>query len=349
MSSALTVVGPSGGFNAAGVALHHGGGHPEQPARINAAMAGVAEVASELGESLELIPTVPAPSEALLRVHTADHLARLETLCRTGGGNLDPDTFAGVDSWDAALLSAGGGLQAVASLRDRGSGAAFVVTRPPGHHALADRAMGFCLLNNVAVTAAALVAEGERVCIVDWDVHHGNGTQDIFWDNPSVLYVSTHQSPFYPGTGWANQVGGPEASGLTVNVPLPAGATGDVVLRALEEVAAPVVEAFAPTWVLISAGFDAHRADPLAQLSLSSADFGQLARVVAGFAPTDGRVLALLEGGYDLGALTSSTAATLRSLVGAAFSGDEAPTSGGPGDEAVRQTIAARQRALDSL
>ena len=161
--------------------------------------------------------------------------------------------------------------------------------------------MGFCLLNNVAVSAAALVADGERVLIVDWDVHHGNGTQAMFWDNPSVLYVSTHQSPFYPGTGGADEVGGDEARGLTVNVPLPAGATGDVVRRALDEVAAPVIEEFGPTWVLISAGFDAHRADPLADLALSSGDFADLARTVAGYAPGRGRVVAYLEGGYDLG------------------------------------------------
>ena len=219
---------------------------------------------------------------------------------------------------------------------DAADGAAFVATRPPGHHALGDRAMGFCLLNNVAVSAAALVADGERVLIVDWDVHHGNGTQALFWDNPSVLYVSTHQSPFYPGTGGAAEVGGDEARGLTVNVPLPAGATGDVVRRALDEVAAPVIEEFGPTWVLISAGFDAHRADPLADLALSSGDYADLARTVAGYAPGPGRVVAYLEGGYDLGALRSSVAATLGALADAPEPVDrEQPTAGGPGVELV--------------
>jgi acetoin utilization deacetylase AcuC-like enzyme len=340
----VTVIGPSGGTGT----VHEGGaGHPERPARIDAVMAGVADVGLELGDDLEIVAPVPADVAALTRVHPAAYVAELEEFCRAGGGDLDPDTFARPDSWQAALLSAGAGLQAIDVLRRRGAGVAFVATRPPGHHALADRPMGFCLLNNVAVSAAALAAEGERVLVVDWDVHHGNGTQALFWDNPSVLYVSTHQWPFYPGTGAAGEVGGDAARGLTVNVPLPAGATGDVVRRALDEVAAPVIERFAPTWVLISAGFDAHRADPLADLALSDGDFADLARTVAGYAPRPGRVVALLEGGYDLGALRSSVAATLGALAAAPErTGGERPTSGGPGAELVDRAAMVRQRAL---
>jgi acetoin utilization deacetylase AcuC-like enzyme len=340
----MTVIGPSGGT---GTVHDGGGGHPERPARIDAVMAGVADVALELGSDLEIVAPVPADLVALTRVHTAAYLGALEEFCREGGGNLDPDTFARPDSWSAALLSAGAGLQAIDALRRRGGGAAFVATRPPGHHALADRAMGFCLLNNVGVAAAALAAEGERVLVVDWDVHHGNGTQALFWDDPAVLYVSTHQSPFYPGTGGASEVGGDAARGLTVNVPLPAGATGDVVRRALDEVAAPVIEGFGPTWVLISAGFDAHRADPLADLALSGGDFAALARTVSGYAPRLGRVVAFLEGGYDLGALRSSVAATLGALAHVPDpAGSEHPTAGGPGVELVQRAAAARQRAL---
>jgi acetoin utilization deacetylase AcuC-like enzyme len=339
----MTVIGPSGGTGT----FHDGGGHPERPARIDAVMAGVADVALELGSDLEVVAPVPADAAALTRVHSAAYLRRLEQFCRDGGGHLDPDTFARPDSWEAALLSAGAGLQAIDELRRRGDGFAFVATRPPGHHALADRSMGFCLLNNVAVSAAALVADGERVLIVDWDVHHGNGTQALFWDNPSVLYVSTHQSPFYPGTGGSDEVGGDGAPGLTVNVPLPAGATGDVVRRALDEVAAPVIASFGPTWVLISAGFDAHRADPLADLALSSGDFADLARTVSGYAPRPGRVVVHLEGGYDLGALRSSVAATLGALTHAPESADsERPTSGGPGVELVDRAAAERAQAL---
>ena len=320
-------------------------------------MAGVADLALELGDHLELVAPEPADGAALARVHSAAYLTRLEQFCRSGGGHLDPDTFAHPDSWPAALLSAGAGLQAIDLLRQRNDGAAFVATRPPGHHALADRAMGFCLLNNVAVAAAALAASGERVLVVDWDVHHGNGTQAIFWDDPSVLYVSTHQYPFYPGTGAAAEVGGSGAPGLTVNIPVPAGATGDVLRRALDEVAAPVIQGFGPTWVLVSAGFDAHRSDPLAELALSSGDFAVLARSVAAYAPAPGRLVLFLEGGYDLAALRSSVRATLGALSGAPESGRpgsgvpgsgerERPTSGGPGSEFVAAAVAERRRAL---
>jgi acetoin utilization deacetylase AcuC-like enzyme len=216
---------------------------------------------------------------------------------------------------------------------------AFVVARPPGHHALADRAMGFCLLNNVAVAAAALASSGERVMIVDWDVHHGNGTQALFWNDDRVCYVSTHQDGLYPGTGRVDEVGGPDARGLTVNIPLPPGATGDVVERALNEVVAPVASRFAPTWVLVSAGFDAHRDDPLAELGLSGGDYARLASLVREFAPGPGRLAFFLEGGYDLDAIRTSVAATLGSIVGADPAA-ERPTNGGPGAEAVVRAAA---------
>jgi acetoin utilization deacetylase AcuC-like enzyme len=206
--------------------------------------------------------------------------------------------------------------------------------------------MGFCLLNNVAITAGALREVGERVLIVDWDVHHGNGTQDVFWDDPDVLYVSTHQWPAYPGTGRADEVGGVTGRGATVNVPLPPGATGDVIRQAFDTLVTPVVEAFAPTWVLVSAGFDAHRGDPLADLALSAGDFAELAGTVAGYAPGPGRLVLFLEGGYDLDALRMSVAATLGRLVGAPDS-SERPTSGGPGTEHVELAAARRRAALD--
>jgi acetoin utilization deacetylase AcuC-like enzyme len=341
----LTVIGPSGGTGT----VHDGGSHPERQARIDAVMAGVADIAPELDSELEIVAPAPADLVDVSRVHSAAYLTRLEAFCRAGGGNLDLDTFARPDSWDAALLSAGAAVQATEVLRRRGEGVAFVATRPPGHHALADHSMGFCLLNNVAVAAAALVAAGERVLIVDWDVHHGNGTQALFWDDPSVLYVSTHQAPFYPGTGAADEVGGSGAPGLTVNVPLPAGATGDVVRHALDEVVAPVVDAFGPTWVLVSAGFDAHRGDPLADLALSGGDFAALARAVAAYAPRAGRVVVVLEGGYDLQGLRTSVAATLGALTGISDPGDdwEPPTAGGPGTDAVATARDARQRALE--
>jgi acetoin utilization deacetylase AcuC-like enzyme len=232
-------------------------------------------------------------------------------------------------------------------MRRRDEGVAFVVARPPGHHALRDRAMGFCLLNNIAIGAASLIADGERVVIVDWDVHHGNGTQEIFWDEPNVLYVSTHQWPLFPGTGSAREIGGAHARGGTVNLPLPPGATGDIVRRAIDEVAVPAIDAFAPTWVLVSAGFDAHRDDPIADLALSSGDFADLARTVGEFAPRPGRLVLFLEGGYNLGAVRASVAATLGALLDAPYV-PEQPTSGGPGTEMISRSRADRVDATRS-
>jgi acetoin utilization deacetylase AcuC-like enzyme len=335
----LVVAGP------VGADVHDGGpSHPEQPARVLAVMDGV----RALGLGAEVVHPHygEAPMEDLARVHAPGYLVELEAFSAAGGGRLDPDTFARVDSWRAARLAAGAGLAALDELERLGEGVAFVPVRPPGHHACADRAMGFCLLNNIAVAAASRVARGERVLIVDWDVHHGNGTQDIFWDDPDVLYVSTHQYPLYPGTGRPEEVGGAEAPGLTVNLPVPPGATGDVVRTALDEVARPTVEEFSPEWVLVSCGFDAHQADPLAQLELSSGDFGELARVVREFAPRPGRLALFLEGGYNRAALQTSVVATLAPLLGLRHH-PPAPTRGGPGMAQLREDRTERLRAID--
>ncbi|HUA95903.1 MAG TPA: histone deacetylase [Acidimicrobiales bacterium] len=329
---------------------HARAGHPERPARVTAVTAGVDDL--HLGQDLEVVTPVEVSLAHLLRVHDQDYLSRLEAFCQAGGGELDPDTYAGPGSWRAARLAAGTGLAAVEALERRGTGVAFVAARPPGHHALREGQMGFCLVNNVSVAAAHLAERGERVLVLDWDVHHGNGSQAIFWNDPRVLYVSTHQWPLYPGTGRPDETGGPAAPGLTVNVPLPPGATGDVVRRALDQVVVPVVERFSPTWVLVSAGFDAHRADPLGGLALSAGDFADLARAAAAMAPRPGRLALFLEGGYDLGALRSSVTATLGAVLDAPDpperqGGDERPTAGGPGCEMVAQVMEARARALD--
>lgn len=326
-----------------GESEHESDGHPERPARMAAVMAGVDDL--QLGTDLHMVAPYEAEMAQLARVHDPGYLEELATFCQVGGGDLDPDTYAKPDSWTAARRAAGAGLASVEALRQGTGDVAFVAARPPGHHALRDRAMGFCLLNNIAISAAALVANGERVLIVDWDVHHGNGTQAIFWDDPNVLYVSTHQWPLFPGSGAATEIGGANALGRTVNLPLPAGATGDVVRQAIDEVAVPAIDDFDPTWVLVSAGFDAHRADPLADLALSSGDFADLAKAVASFAPRTGRLVLFLEGGYDLGALRKSVAATLGSLLGACYP-SEAPTFGGPGTEMVHQVRDQRREAL---
>ena len=321
---------------------HHetGRGHPERPARLEAVTRGV-ELA-HLHDAARPLEGRLARIGELARVHDELYLEALAQLAEAGGGELDPDTSMSGGSWATAQWSAGLGLAAIEALQRGEADAAFVAPRPPGHHATATRAMGFCLLNNVAVAAAALAEAGERVLIVDWDVHHGNGTQDIFWNDPRVVYVSTHEWPAYPGTGRASETGGLGAPGSTVNIPLPSGATGDVALAAIDEVVAPVVDAFSPTWVLISAGFDAHRDDPLADLMWSAGDYADLTRRLMAFAPEPGRVVAFLEGGYDLDALARSVAATVSTLAGAELRPEPA-TGGGPGREAV--ALAARTRA----
>ncbi|HUC36977.1 MAG TPA: histone deacetylase [Acidimicrobiales bacterium] len=311
-----------------------GGGHPERRARLAAALDGIAEAG--LSDAVVNLAPRRATEEELARVHPVEYLEALRAFCDAGGGAIDPDTIAVPGSWDTALLASGAVLAAVDALAEGAGETAFVCERPPGHHATAQRAMGFCLLNNVAVAAAHLAERSERVLVVDWDVHHGNGTQEIFWDDPRVMYVSVHQWPLYPGSGRASETGGPSAAGLTVNVPLPERATGDVVLRALDEVVAPAVERFSPTWVLVSAGFDAHRADPLAGLELTAGDFADIALRVKGFAPGPGRMALVLEGGYDLEALKLSVGASLSALMGNRFRPEPA-SSGGPGAEGLAE------------
>lgn len=308
-----------------------GPGHPERPSRLQAVVAG--SKAEQLTEVIAPLEPREATRAELERVHPAWFLERLDELASTGGGWIDADTRLGVDSVQAAARAAGAGLTAVEALRRGDGSAAFCAVRPPGHHATRTDAMGFCLVSNLAVVAAALAADGERVWVLDYDAHHGNGTQDVFYDDPGVLFVSLHQWPLYPGTGRSTDTGAGAGAGSTLNVPLPAGATGDVYLTAFDELVAPVVEQFAPSWLLISAGFDAHRDDPLTDLGLTAGDFSMLTRRALELVPP-GRCVAMLEGGYDLEALAASTTAVIGALAGEDLH-PEPPTSGGPGLDAV--------------
>jgi acetoin utilization deacetylase AcuC-like enzyme len=320
-----------------------GPGHPERPSRMRAVEAGVD--AAGLREALVPVAPTPAPLEAVERVHPGLYVGALERFCLAGGGYLDADTHVGLQSFEAALLAAGAGLEVADRLTAGEGEAAFCALRPPGHHANATRAMGFCLFNNVAVTAAALAERGERVLIVDYDAHHGNGTQDIFFDDPRVMYVSFHEWPLFPGTGAIHEIGAGAGRGSTINVPFPHGTTGEHYRRAVDEVLAPAAASFEPTWLLLSAGFDAHRLDPLAGLALTAGDFADLTRSICDLVPSGRRIL-FLEGGYDLDALALSVGASLAGLVGQPYR-PEAPSHGGPGHEVVDAVLKNRVQTSD--
>jgi acetoin utilization deacetylase AcuC-like enzyme len=255
--------------------------------------------------------------EQLTAVHPADYVDEVRAMSERGGGSFDPDTVASPDSYEAALHAAGGACAMVEALVGGEPGVGFSGMRPPGHHALPRVAMGFCLFANVAIAARhALDSLGlQRVFVFDWDVHHGNGTNDIFWSDPRVLFASIHQSPLYPGTGSLRDVGGEGGEGYTINLPVPPGSGDGEWLSLVEHVVLEAARAFEPQLVLVSAGFDAHRADPLAMCELEASSFGFMARQVRGLADELGvPVGAVLEGGYDLGALAASVAATLEGL-----------------------------------
>ncbi len=288
-----------------------GSSHPERPARVNAVADGLALSGQEIID----VESPRAARSDIALVHDPDYISRVEDFCASGGGAFDPDTFVSESTWEAALRSAGGVGEVVEQLsRSRGD-FGVAVTRPPGHHALPARAMGFCIFNNVAVAAAVLRSEGSRIAILDWDVHHGNGTQVMFADDPGALYISLHQSPFYPYEGEAGDINRGEAKGTTVNIPLPAGTAGDVYRGAWDRIVLPVVDQFEPDWLFISAGFDAHIDDPLADLRLTAADYAWLAGSLARIHPPS-RTVAALEGGYNLGALRDSANAMVRGVAG---------------------------------
>lgn len=297
-------------------------GHPERVVR-HTVMQVVASEFRERGG--EIVEPRSATDEELLRIHDRDYL----TMVRETSGravSLDPDTFTSPQTYEVARLAAGAAVDAVDRVLDAPRGArAMALVRPPGHHAERNRAMGFCFFNNIAVAAAHARARGlERVAIVDYDVHHGNGTQWSFYADPSVLFISSHQFPYYPGTGDADEIGTGDGRGFTVNLPLAAGATDADYERAYDTIAWPILRAFKPQLILLSAGYDAYKDDPLAGMRLTAGGYGRLTAALAAIADEccDGRVVAAIEGGYDLKGLADCLRASI-----AAFEGQRAPAA----------------------
>jgi acetoin utilization deacetylase AcuC-like enzyme len=304
---------------------HDTGPHPEGPGRIPA-IEGELERRDWLGYERREAPEVA--TKQLYPVHPATYVDEVRFMSERGGGSFDPDTVVSADSYEAALHAAGGACAMVEALVGGETGVAFSGMRPPGHHAEPRVAMGFCLFNNVAVAARhALDSLGlERVFILDWDVHHGNGTNDIFHASREVLFASIHQWPLYPGTGPLQDAGEGEGEGYSINLPVPSGSAEDVWLALVEHVVLPAARAFRPELVLVSAGFDAHRDDPLATCRLETGSFARMARQVRTLAEELGvPVGGVLEGGYDLDALAASTAATLEALGDGAAPGPVEP------------------------
>jgi len=292
-----------------------GPGHPERPERLAAVRRGLRQG----GLEREIVPSAPRPAtrDELVRVHTAAHVDRVAA---ADGRRVrfDPDTAMGPRSYAAAVRAAGAVVDAVDRVLDGALDRALCSVRPPGHHATPDRAMGFCLLNNVAVGAAAALARGlRRVAVIDFDVHHGNGTQEAFYRDPRVLFVSSHQFPFYPGTGDLDEVGEGDGRGFTVNLPMPAGLGDAEYRRAYREIVEPIGRAFDPELVLVSAGFDTHRDDPLGGMTMTPPGFAELTDVCLAVASgaAGGRLVAVLEGGYDPDGIAESTAAVVGRLL----------------------------------
>jgi acetoin utilization deacetylase AcuC-like enzyme len=297
---------------------HDTGDHVENSQRLVAAISYLEETG--IKEKLNCLPSRPALLEELEMIHAPDYIYYVKSKAEKGGGWLDPDTIMSPKSYEAALYAAGGLMGAVEAVMRGEVDNAFALVRPPGHHAIRDRAMGFCIFNNIAAAAKFALSKFNlnRILIADFDVHHGNGTQDAFYADPGVLYFSTHQYPFYPGTGWIDETGTGEGEGTTVNFPMSAGWGDEEYLRAFNEILVPVGRRFQPQLILVSAGFDAHWADQLAMMRVSVEGFAQMVMVLKELAAElcQGRLIFTLEGGYNLQVVASSTKAIFDVLRG---------------------------------
>jgi len=292
--------------------------HVENAARLEAIISHLEQ--TQLIRQLTPIKPRAASVEELSLVHHKQHISYIQEVAQKGGGWLDPDTVMSTDSYQAALYAAGGLIETSKAVMRGEVASAFALVRPPGHHATATRAMGFCLFNNVAIAAKYALTKYnlERIAIIDFDVHHGNGTQGSFYDNPQVLYTSTHEFPFYPGTGNLDEIGKGEAKGTTVNIPLPAGCGDAEYLAVFEAIIVPVVRRFRPQLILVSAGYDTHWADGLAMMQVSVTGFAQMVKIIKELADElcSGRLVFTLEGGYNPTALAASVKATFDVLLG---------------------------------
>ena len=297
---------------------HDTGDHVENSQRLLAVMSYLKETG--IKGKLTCLPSRSASLEELQMIHTPEYISYVKSKAEKGGGWLDPDTIMSPESYEAALYAAGGLMVAVEALMKGEVDNACALVRPPGHHAIHDRAMGFCIFNNVAIAAKFATSKFRLNCVLiaDFDVHHGNGTQDAFYADPEVLYFSTHQYPFYPGTGWMDETGAGEGEGTTVNFPMAAGWGDEEYLRAFNEVLVPVARRFQPQLILVSAGFDAHWADQLAMMSVSVKGFAQMVKILKELAAElcQGRLIFTLEGGYNLQVVASSTKAVFDVLLG---------------------------------
>jgi acetoin utilization deacetylase AcuC-like enzyme len=287
--------------------------HPERPERIQVLL----DFAKGLDKDrFQILPPAAATKFDIESCHGAHYVSIVESTSHVNRYALDGDTITCRDSFGVGLLAVGGLLRLLDSIAARESDNGFALVRPPGHHALRDRAMGFCLFNTIAIGAQHLKRNygAKRILIMDWDVHHGNGTQEAFYDDPSVLFISTHQYPYYPGTGAVEETGVDDGEGYTVNIPLPAGCADAEYLRVFHDIVVPAAKKYAPEWILVSAGFDPHRRDPLGGMGVTEDGFSAMAQHLLELAAqcADGKIAFLLEGGYDLAALRNSVAAVLQ-------------------------------------